>query len=77
MTGLGRHAAALALAFVTSGFAAWRTDFDRVWIEVGVRASNVFHLGFRDLTTVTRFDGTNMGGMLMGRLVFLYLRAGI
>ena len=63
--------------FFISGFAAWRQVVgDKFW-EAGVRAYNVFNDGFRDTQIVIQPDGSELGGQLLGRRIFLYLRAGI
>jgi hypothetical protein len=60
-----------------SGFASWR--FTAPWgsAEVGLRAQNLFHAGFRDRVSVIRFDGVELGGELMGRQVFVYMRGNL
>jgi iron complex outermembrane receptor protein len=60
-----------------NGFAAWRVTWDTTWIEFGVRAFNIFHTGFRDAQAVTRLDGSETGGELLGRRIFLYFRGAV
>jgi hypothetical protein len=60
-----------------SAFASWRLDLDSYWIEAGVRAYNLLGAGFRDLTVIRRFDGVEIGGQLLDRRVFVFLRAGL
>jgi iron complex outermembrane receptor protein len=62
---------------IVSGFISWRVPFDSQWIEMGVRAFNTFHQGFRDTQAVTRSDGTELGGELLGRRIFFFLRGAI
>jgi hypothetical protein len=47
------------------------------WAEAGVRAFNLLNTGFRDLPAMTRTDGTEQGGELLGRRIFLFLRGSI
>lgn len=63
--------------FFTSGFLAWRLDIGTGWIEVGVRAYNILNAGFRDSPAVTRPDGTEIGGELLGRQVMGFVRGTI
>ena len=42
-----------------------------------VLAFNVLNTGFRDLQAVTRQDGTEQGGELLGRRIFFFLRGSI
>ena len=60
-----------------SAFLAWRVELGPGWAEAGVRAFNLLNTGFRDLTSITRFDGLQLGGQLLGRRVFAFLRAGL
>ncbi|MFC1654964.1 TonB-dependent receptor plug domain-containing protein, partial [Myxococcota bacterium] len=60
-----------------SGFLAWRVPAAGGWIEMGVRAYNLFHMAFRDTQAVRKLDGTEMGGELIGRQVFLFVRGSI
>jgi outer membrane receptor for ferrienterochelin and colicin len=64
-------------SFFISTFAAWRQVLGERFWEAGIRAYNVFNDGFRDTPAVTLPDGGELGGQLMGRRIFLYLRAGI
>jgi hypothetical protein len=60
-----------------SGFVAWRAPAAGGWVEMGVRAYNLLHVAFRDTQAVRRLDGTEMGGELIGRLIFLFVRGSI
>jgi iron complex outermembrane receptor protein len=60
-----------------SGFLAWREELGSGFVEMGVKAYNTFHIGFRDMAAVTRPDGMVNGGELIGRRMFLYLRGAI
>jgi len=60
-----------------SAFASWRLMSDSYWFEAGVRAYNLLGAGFRDLTVIRRFDGLDLGGQLLGRRIFIFLRAGL
>ncbi len=61
--------------FVMLGcFLAWRVTFSSGWFEGGVRAFNAFNQGFRDTQAVSRPDGIELGGELIGRQIFLFLR---
>jgi len=60
-----------------SGFLAWREQLGSGFVEMGVKAYNTFHIGFRDMAAVTRSDGMVNGGELIGRRIFLYLRGAI
>ena len=64
-------------AYFISGFLAWRFDAGSRWAEVGVRAFNVLNAGFRDLPAVARPGTTELGGELLGRRIFLFLRGSI
>jgi len=60
-----------------SAFLAWRIPAAGGWVEMGVRAYNLFHIAFRDTQAVRKLDGTEMGGELIGRRIFLFLRGSI
>jgi outer membrane receptor protein involved in Fe transport len=60
-----------------SGFLAWRVPAYGGWVEMGVRAYNLFHVAFRDTQAVRRLDGYEMGGELIGRRIFLFVRGSI
>jgi iron complex outermembrane receptor protein len=62
---------------VPSAFTSWRAQIDPGWLELGVRISNAFHVGFRDNMAVVRRDGLEVGGQLIGRLIFVFLRGAI
>jgi len=60
-----------------SAFLAWRVRSGGGWVELGVRAYNLFHMAFRDTQAVRKLDGTETGGELIGRRVFLFMRGSI
>jgi iron complex outermembrane receptor protein len=60
-----------------SCFAAWRLQVGPGWLELGLRAYNLFHQGHRDIVAVYRPDGTEIGGELLGRRIFLFLRGAV
>ncbi len=60
-----------------SGFVAWREELGAGFVEMGAKAYNTLHIGFRDMAAVTRPDGMVNGGELIGRRMFLYLRGSI
>jgi outer membrane receptor for ferrienterochelin and colicin len=62
---------------MVGGFLAWRVTFASGWFEGGVRAYNTFHQGFRDTQAVRRPDGVELGGELIGRQIFLFMRGRI
>ena len=62
---------------VVNGFIAWRSDLEPGWMEIGVRAYNVLSTAFRDLQVVIRTDGEEMGGEMLGRRIFLFLRGAV
>ena len=63
--------------WMLGGFAAWRERVGPGWLELGVRVFNAFNIGFRDNMAIRRLDGTELGGELMGRRIFLFLRGSI
>ena len=42
-----------------------------------MRAYNLFHMAFRDTQAVRKLDGTESGGELIGRRIFVYFRGSI
>jgi hypothetical protein len=64
-------------AAVLSGFVAYRWVWDPGFVEIGVRGYNLLQQAFRDTQAVWRTDDTEMGGELIGRRLFLYLRGGV
>jgi iron complex outermembrane receptor protein len=60
-----------------SGFAAWRVPVAAGWVEAGIRAFDLAHVGFRDTQAVNRSDGSELGGEFLGRRLFLFLRGSI
>jgi hypothetical protein len=64
--------------YFVSGFLSWRFEASGSrWAEVGIRVFNIMNAGFRDLQAVTRPDGVEMGGELLGRRIFLFMRGSI
>jgi hypothetical protein len=63
--------------YFVSGFFAWRLNTSFGWFEVGAKAYNILNTAFRDIPVVTRPDGIELGGELIGRRIFLYLRGSI
>ncbi|MBN2498143.1 MAG: TonB-dependent receptor [Deltaproteobacteria bacterium] len=66
-------------AFFTSLYASWRFQPQESprWLEIGVRAYNVFNEGYWDRLATWRLDGVNIGGQALGRLVSLFIRGGL
>jgi len=64
-------------AYFVSGFLAWRLDFGSSRAELGVRVFNLLNAGFRDLPAMLRSDGSELGGQLLGRRIFFFLRGSI
>jgi outer membrane receptor for ferrienterochelin and colicin len=60
-----------------SAFASWRVNIGSGWMEMGLRACNFLNVGFRDNMSITRRDGTEVGGELIGRRIFVFLRGEI
>ncbi|MBW1811339.1 MAG: TonB-dependent receptor [Deltaproteobacteria bacterium] len=60
-----------------SGFFGWRFVLESNWLEAGVRAFNVLNIAFRDTQATRRPDGVELGGELIGRRLFFYLRGTI
>ncbi len=60
-----------------SGYLSYRMELDDRWLEAGVRALDIFDRRFRDGTSVTRFDGVDMGSQVMSRRVVLFVRGGL
>ncbi len=60
-----------------SAYLAWRTNLDPFWIEAGVRAFNAIEIPFHDTPAVTRPDDVLLGGELIGRRIFIFLRGSI
>ncbi len=59
------------------GFAAYRQPVAGGFWELGLKAYNAAHSGYRDSVSVVRPDGTRHGGELIGRRLFLFLRGSI
>jgi outer membrane receptor protein involved in Fe transport len=62
---------------LAGAFASWRWDLGTNWAEAGVRAYNLFNVGFRDNMAIRRTDGTEVGGDLLGRQIMVFLRGSI
>ncbi len=62
---------------MVGGYLAFRQPVGSGWVETGIKAFNVMHEGSRDTAAVTRPDGVELGGELLGRRLFLYLRGAI
>jgi iron complex outermembrane receptor protein len=62
---------------LVGAFASWRLNLDPGWVEAGVRAYNLLNVGFRDAMAIRRPDGTEVGGDLLGRQIFVFLRGSI
>ncbi|MFC1654423.1 TonB-dependent receptor plug domain-containing protein [Myxococcota bacterium] len=62
---------------LVSGFVSWQVRWGGSRLEVGVRAFNILDEGFRDNSAVMRRDGTEIGGELIGRMIFVFLRGAI
>lgn len=60
-----------------SAFLAWRLSAGAGWVDLGVRIHNILNTPFRDLPAVARPDGSELGGHLIGRRVFVYFRGSI
>jgi iron complex outermembrane receptor protein len=58
-------------------FISYRITLDPHWFELGLRAYNALHAGFRDRAAYMRSDGVETGSELIGRRIFLFLKAGI
>jgi len=65
-----------AYCFVNA-FVSWRVTLGDKWVEAGVQAFNLLNAGFRDRPAIMRLDGVEAGGELIGRLIFVFVRAGI
>ncbi len=59
-----------------SGFVSYRQQYTRQWWEVGVKTFNLLNHGFRDRPSITRDNGTEIGGELMGRQLVIFFRGG-
>lgn len=62
---------------IYNAFASWRLTTSWGWVEAGLRAFDVFNEGFRDSVAVQRTDGSELGGELIGRRIFLFLRGSL
>jgi hypothetical protein len=64
-------------AVFVGAYLSWRMEAGQGYLECGVRARNLFDAGFRDRVHVVRFDDEHIGGALMGRRVFLFVRGAL
>ena len=62
---------------LVNAFVSWRVTLGSNWVEAGVRAFNLTNAGFRDRPAIMRLDGVEAGGELIGRRLFVFVRAGI
>jgi len=62
---------------LAGAFASWRWKLGSGWAEAGVRVYNLFNVGFRDSMAIRRPDGTEVGGDLLGRQIFLFLKGSL
>jgi len=62
---------------MAGAFASWRWRLGSGWAEAGVRAYNLLNVGFRDTMAIRRPDGTEVGGDLLGRMIFVFFRGAI
>jgi len=64
-------------ALVVGAFVSWAFELESLRLEAGVRAYNLLNAGFRDTTSIIRSDGVELGGELIGRRIFAFLRGAI
>jgi outer membrane cobalamin receptor len=62
---------------MVGGYLAFRQPLGGGWVEMGLKGFNIMHEASRDTAAVTRPDGVELGGELLGRRLFLYLRGSI
>jgi len=63
--------------FFLSGFAAWRFGAGPGYIELGLRAFNFLQMPFRDLPGELYAKEGELGGEVLGRLIFLFVRGAV
>jgi len=63
--------------FFLSGFAAWRFKAAPGYLELGLRAFNFLQIPFRDLPGDAYTGEGELGGEMLGRRVFLFIRGAI
>lgn len=56
---------------------AWKLDFGTRWMEIGVRAYNLFHEPFSDYPVVIHSNRSFLGGEILARRIFLFARGAI
>ena len=64
----------------TNAFLSWRLDMgsaNKRWIELGLKAYNLFDQQFSDAEGVVRGDGVYIGSESVGRLVQVFARGSI
>ena len=70
----------LAGSCFLSGFVAWRLVAGSGWVEVGLRAFDLFKVPFRDFPGKSYGGGSGefvLGGALITRRILLFLRGAI
>ena len=63
--------------FFLSGFASWRFDLDPGFVELGLKAFNFLHIPFRDLPGDAYAQEGELGGEVLGRRIFLFVRGAV
>jgi outer membrane receptor protein involved in Fe transport len=59
---------------VLGGFVAWRLPLGNRWCEIGIRARNILNAEIRDYPGMVNPGGSLVGGELLTRKIFLFLR---
>ncbi len=72
-----RISASIPPGLIASAHVSWRLELAAGWLEVGLRAFNLFQQPFRDTVHVVRYDGVDTGGDLIGRRVGVFLRGSL
>jgi hypothetical protein len=60
-----------------SGFMAWRFDAGSGFIELGLKAFNFLRIPFRDLPGDEYASEGELGGEVLGRRIFLFIRGAV
>ncbi len=60
-----------------SGFVSWRLDAGAGFVELGLKAFNFLQVPFRDLPGDAQAKEGELGGEILGRRIFLYVRGAI
>jgi len=63
--------------FFLSGFAAWRFEAGPGFVEVGMKAFNFLQVPFRDLPGDAYAAEGELGGEVLGRRIFLFVRGAV